>query len=392
LELPFEPIGTAEQYAEAIADPKLWNPRKAFAVVWRLVREAHRIMYDNIERLAEPGRTVLVGSTLAVGARLAQEKLQLPLATVHLSPCCFLSSYRPPVVKGLPMPAWLPLPVKEAFWWLVERGLIDQICGRDVNRLRGELGLSPVTRIMGRWLHSPDLVLALFPDWFAQPQPDWPANTHLTGFPLFDEASVWSPNPGLQAFLDTKPAPIVFTAGSAMRHAAPFFRNAVEACRRLKQRGLLLSSFADQLPSLPEFIHHEHYAPLSQVLPSAAALVYHGGIGTCAQALAAGVPHLVTPYAHDQFDNAARLRELGVGRAISPGASADRLTEALRNLLGSPGVAVNCQKWRDRISSQEAALASACELIEGLQPSSSGRGTANFSGPHVQVTASDLQR
>ena len=54
------------------------------------------------------------------------------------------------------------------------------------------------------------------------------------------------------------------------------------------------------------------YAPYSTVFPRAAVNIHHGGIGTSAQALRAGLPQLVRPQAYDQFDNARRLIDLGV--------------------------------------------------------------------------------
>ncbi|MES2353634.1 MAG: nucleotide disphospho-sugar-binding domain-containing protein [Pseudomonadota bacterium] len=365
LGLSFVPLGTIAQYAEATTNPDLWEPRKGFTVIWQMLRDGNRIVYDRIVELVKSKRTILVGSTLAIGARLAQEKLGLSMATVHLSPSCILSSYRPPVFKGLWLPASLPLFVKQGVWWLIERGMIDRVCADDLNRLRAELELPPVTRVMGKWIHSPDLVLGLFSEWFGQPQPDWPANFHVTGFPLFDEAVQTSSK--LEMFLDTEPPPIVFTPGSAMRFATPFFNNAIEACRRLGRRGLLLTTYTEQLPALPAFIHHENYVPLGNVLPRSAAFVYHGGIGSCAQALAAGIPHMVVPYAHDQFDNASRLRELGVGLSVSHSDGADSFTESLRHLIESPAVIASCQKLREQMMNRSDVLGKTCLLIENLE-------------------------
>nr|MBA3625578.1 glycosyltransferase [Methylibium sp.] len=72
---------------------------------------------------------------------------------------------------------------------------------------------------------------------------------------------------------------------------------------------------------LPNWACHVAYAPFDALLPRLATLVHHGGIGTCAEALAAGVPQIVVPFAHDQFDNAARLERLGLGvtlKAVAP--------------------------------------------------------------------------
>ncbi len=92
----------------------------------------------------------------------------------------------------------------------------------------------------------------------------------------------------------------MFTAGSAMTQGADFFRVSAEVCRRSHWSGILLTQFPEQLPAtLPEGVCHFDYVPFSQVLPRAAAFVHHGGIGTVAQALAAGVRQLVVPLAHD---------------------------------------------------------------------------------------------
>jgi UDP:flavonoid glycosyltransferase YjiC (YdhE family) len=61
------------------------------------------------------------------------------------------------------------------------------------------------------------------------------------------------------------------------------------ALSRSGQRGILLTQFPEQLPAtLPNGVRHFNYVPFSRVLPCAAAFVHHGGIGTTAQALAAG--------------------------------------------------------------------------------------------------------
>ena len=89
---------------------------------------------------------------------------------------------------------------------------------------------------------------------------------------------------------------------------------------------------------------HRSYIPLGTLLPRAAALIHHGGIGTTAQGLAAGVPQLVMPMSHDQPDNAARLRHLGVGAALSPPRFTDtRVAQALDRLLRSETVRARCR-------------------------------------------------
>jgi rhamnosyltransferase subunit B len=369
LGLAFEPIHTTQQAGTHAMTKQ--DPHKALSLMWHRISQANRIVYAAIERLRRPGRTVLVGSTFALGTRLAQEKLGLPLATVHLAPAAFLSAIDPPAFKMFRLPRWLPVRWRESTWRFIERAVIDPIGGKDLNAFRSELGLAPCRHVMGRWAHSPDLVLGLFEPWFAQPQADWPPNTHLTGFPLFDQARMAEPDADLQRFLAAGDAPLVFVTGSAMREARPFFANAVEVCRLLGKRGVLLTRHASQVPeALPPFMHHALYEPLSTLLPRAAALVSHGGIGTVSQALAAGVPQLVMPYAHDQFDNAQRVMRLGVGTAASPRDAPAALARTLEKLLASPVTAASCAHYRDALaapgSRPQEALDRACVRIEGL--------------------------
>jgi rhamnosyltransferase subunit B len=123
------------------------------------------------------------------------------MVTLQVSPSNFLSAKRPPIHKQLRIPLFLPYPVRAGLLWAFERGVLDRVCGPDVNRLRAELGLPPVRRVMSRWRHSPQGVLGLFPDWVAPPQTDWPARVELTGFPLFDEGEFRTLDPELEDFL-----------------------------------------------------------------------------------------------------------------------------------------------------------------------------------------------
>ncbi len=101
------------------------------------------------------------------------------------------------------------------------------------------------------------------------------------------------------------------------------------------------------------------------VLPRAAAFVHHGGIGTTAQALAAGVPQLVVPLAHDQPDNAVRVRRLGVGDFLLPKAyKTASVLERLNRLLTSE-VTENCRRRAGEVVSS-TALETACRLVEEL--------------------------
>ena len=187
----------------------------------------------------------------------------------------------------------------------------------------------------------------------------------LTGFPQFDASEQHDVDPDLRAWIEDGDPPIVFTTGTAMIRGEAFFEVAAGACAEMGRRGLLLCQASETIPKrLPDGVRHETYVPFSEVLPKSAALVSHGGIGTCAQALAAGIPHLVAPLAHDQFDNSSRLKDLGVGGEIErKGLSAPRLAAKLRDLIGSDEVARCCREVQAKAKETDA-VDRACREIE----------------------------
>src|SRR5947209_11251198 len=152
-----------------------------------------------------------------------------------------------------------------------------------------------------------------------------------------------------------------------MMHARDELAASAEACRLLGRRGLLVTKHPAQLPpTLPPGVIHVDYAPFSELLPRCAALVHHGGIGTTAQALAAGVPQLIVPFAHDQHDNAARVKRLGCGaelasRRYRPTAVAGKVGF----LLSDSRIAASCRSVAARFEGQDA-LEETCDLIEGV--------------------------
>jgi rhamnosyltransferase subunit B len=365
--LEFVPLGTAEDFVAVARDPNIWRPFRGLRTIGKSIGESIQPCYQAVLEHAVAGKTVLVYSTLAFGARLAQETLKIPGVTVHLSPAIFLSAHAPPRMVGLNAPAWLPRQVKRMILDIGSRYFIDGTFGPPLNAYRATLGLGPVQNVMRDWCHSPQRVIGLFPDWYAPPQADWPAQTVLTGFPLFDEKEVTGMSAELEAFLNGGSPPIVFTPGSANFHGREFFAAAADACRLLGRRGLLLTRHAEQIGGdLPPQVRHIAYAPFSQLLPRAAALVHHGGIGTTAQGLSRGVPQLLMPMGFDQLDNAERVMRLGVGEKLSPRRfTARNVAAALDRLTRSTAIAASCRAVAAKFTGNP--LRQTAECIERLE-------------------------
>jgi rhamnosyltransferase subunit B len=367
--LRFVQLHSQAEFDEITRHPDLWHARKGLTLILRKLASALRDHYALISSVYEPGRTVLVAHALAFAARVFEDAHHAPAATIHLAPSIFRSDGQQPAsIPGVdlsPLPVW----IKRSAMWLVDRVLLDPQIVPALNQLRRDLDLPPVSRVFKAWLHSPQRVIGLFPGWFAAVQADWPSQLRLTGFPLYDESDAHAIDPGLESFLSGGSPPILFTPGTANRAATPFFAAALDATRRLKRRALFVTRHPEQLPKdLGDRARHEAYVPFSRVFPRCAAVVHHGGIGTCAQALAAGVPQLTMPLAFDQPDNATRVSRLGVGRWLRPKEfHAERVTSQLAALLDDERIAGRCRHWAAEIGRQDA-VAETCSLLEDLIP------------------------
>jgi rhamnosyltransferase subunit B len=362
------PIGTAEDYIKLSQHPDLWHPIGGSRLVLKHAAGGLlRPLYDILRTHYVPGQTVLCAHGLDLASRVVGDKLGAPVASVDLAPSMFWTLYDSPRLTGALTGPRVPSWVKRLQYWASDTLFVRPILGGDLNGLRRELGLAPVKRIFSQWLHDTELVVAMFPDWFGPRQPDWPSNIRLVGFPLWD-VSAGAELPGdVQEFLAAGTPPIAFSPGSANRSAAQFFSAAVEACETSGRRGILLTKYAEQLPAkLPPSVRHFGFVPLSRLLPRTAALVHHGGIGSCAQGLAAGVPHLVRPMAFDQFDNSRRLVQLGVAEEISVRKFRGRaISAALERLLNSSDVATRSRELATKCDGP-VSLNAACEALEGL--------------------------
>jgi rhamnosyltransferase subunit B len=365
--LGFVPLGTREEAEKLMGDPRLWNLRKGFgSIVEGAILPNIRRLYRIIEERRGPS-TVVAATTLCLGARVAQDRLGVPTASIHMQPGVFRSLVDSGRLGPFDFGPGMPRPIKRMLFWCIDAVYVDRLICPGLNAFRSTLGLAPVRGIFSDYIHSPRLVLGLFPDWFAAPQADWPGNTHLTGFILHDDGGHSDAHAGADDFLGAGPPPVLVTPGSAAKDRSIFFRETVKACQRAGVRAMLVTNHPGQLPDgLPPGIRAFPYLPFSRILPRCAALVYHGGIGTLAQAVKAGVPHLVVPNAHDQPDNGQRIERLGLGLSINPrrfcGHNAAR---AIGELLRSPRIRERCREFAPRVDGR-ASLERACALIEGL--------------------------
>ena len=368
--IEFRPVRPDLDPDDSEAVGRIMDPRRGPEYVFKeLLLPRVRESYEDLSEAAR-GADLLVTNPLAIAGPLVAEKEGLAWASAVLAPISFFSAHDVPVFPPLPRLAALGRLGPGAGSVLVglakrsTRGWLGP-----VSRLRSELGLPAGGHPIHEGQFSSDLVLAMFSRVLANPQPDWPPNTRITGQVFYDGSSGALPE-GLERFLEAGPAPVVFTLGtSAVGAAGAFYRESIESARLLKTRAVLLVGRDPRnrpREKLPEGVAVFERAPFSGLFPKARAVVHQGGVGTTAQALAARLPQLVVPFAHDQPDNARRVTDLGVARTLYPRRyCARRAAGHLKALLVEPAYRARAAKVAEEVRSEDG-VGAACDALEDL--------------------------
>jgi UDP:flavonoid glycosyltransferase YjiC (YdhE family) len=329
-----------------------------------------RAMYEDLSEAVKDA-DLLVSGEVVFAAKPFIEKSGIKWISTSLAPASFLSVYDPflpPTAIWLRHFRFLPVGFHRIIFGMA-RHMVHSWSG-DFRAFRRELGLDENSNPLFDGKFSGQLHLAMFSKVLGKPQPDWHSPTLQCGFCFYDGQNDLGKMPArLAEFLDAGEAPIVFTLGSAaVMDARDFFEQSAEAARILKRRAVLLYGVFNEPPktTLDENIVAFDYAPYSMVFPKAASVVHQGGVGTTAQVLRAGVPHLFMPYSHDQPDNAARCERIGAARVISRDKyTAQNAASELRKLLSDLSYKSNALEAK-RIVDAERGTETACDAIEEM--------------------------
>lgn len=360
---------------------KLWDPRTGSEFLIReYILPQLEANYEDL--LAACKRADLVLTHVAgYGAPIAAEVLKVRWVSVALQPMVFFSAYDPPLI---PAAAWL-----RHFYRFGPGAFRALLAGAEIKlkawaepivRLRKRVGVEPtVANPLLAGQSSPVGTIALFSRYYAAAQPDWPPHTRQTGFIFYDRqghirGAVENPparGEELERFLRAGPPPVLFTLGSsAVTHPGTFFRESMAAAQAAKVRALLLTGPLEHNELSrppPETVFVASYLPYSEIMPRVAAIVHQAGIGTTAQALCAGRPMLVVPWAHDQPDNAARLTRLGVARMVPRNRyTASRVGKELGRLLGDGKYQRRASEIGRKIALEDGLTAAADAVEQSL--------------------------
>jgi sterol 3beta-glucosyltransferase len=290
------------------------NPLRLMQAMFRESTPLIRTFLEEVWANCQTGE-IIVSSMIPYGAYDAAEERGVPFVQTVLAPYYPTTAFAAP---GINLPFSLGALNKLTY------GLIDQAFWqffRSIqNRWRKEkLGLPPFpfTGPFQQIRRASPTLLGYSPSVVPTPA-DWPPTNHVTGYWFLDEPEGWQPPAGLAAFLEAGPAPIYIGFGSMPeREAQSMTRLILEALRLCGERCVLLSGWgrlgSPAAEAIPDTVYCLDSIPHAWLFKRVAAVVHHGGAGTTAAGLRAGVPSIITPYAADQFFWGRWVARLGVG-------------------------------------------------------------------------------
>jgi rhamnosyltransferase subunit B len=343
-----------------IMEPKTGPRFLMDGVVFPAVRDSYADLLQAVE-----GADLLLTHSAAPAGPLVGQKTGMPWISTVLAPFSFISAYDPPVPPFWQWTRRLSVLGPEVMGFLLNLSK-SLYKAKPVTEFRDELGLPDRGNPMFEGQHSPACVLALFSEVFAQRQPDWPRQTEITGFCFYDGHHEAVVPTELIRFLDSGAPPIVFTLGSsAVWVARDFFGESIEAAKHVGRRAVLLIGDERNLPrTLPQGVIAVDYVPYQSLLPRACAVVHHGGVGTTSQALLAGVPTLIVPFAFDQSDNAEHAFRIGTSRVLyRKNYQAAKVANELEELLRHPYYSQRALEVSQKLK-RENGPSRAVDLIE----------------------------
>lgn len=245
--------------------------------------------------------------------------------------------------------------------------LLYGVHGESANTFRRELSLPPFT--LSRY-HE-DVHASLTINGFSAhvvPHPaDWPATQHIAGYWFLDEDEAWQPPSDLEQFLAAGSPPVYVGFGSATgSNVQPLTQMIVDALKQSGQRGVIAQGWAGlHTESLPDSIYLLQSAPHGWLFQHMAGVVHHGGAGTTAAGLYAGVPSFLIPHFADQPYWARRVHELGAGPKPVDKAklTLETLADGIRQMVSDDAMHQRAAKLGASIRAEDGVV-NAVRIIE----------------------------
>jgi len=339
--LNFAALDSPQEYDRFLGDQELLNTPRGIPEFLRRHSLSRALgEYQLVAQQCESTKSIIVTRDLIdLVPRLVAEKLRLPLRWVF----------------GFP---------SQVATWSLREQLFSRLLRSEINEIRLPLGLQAAS-IENCDFGYPTMGVALWPEWFAESNASSAIRVVPVGFLREDDATEDDFPPEIKGLLNSGKPAVLITAGTGTYIGSEFYEVAAKACELVNFAAIAVMQHSTQRPN---DCHHcvswIGILPFRKLMQHIRAVIHHGGLGTLACAMEAGVPQLVLPKGADRPDNAARLQKLGVAESLPPPKwRPELIAEALMRLVSSPVVAENCRTIADRLRDKDGAEA-ACEIIE----------------------------
>ena len=339
--LDFVALDSPQEYEKFLEDQELLNTPRGIPEFLRRHSLSRALgEYQLVSQQCESKNSIIVTRDLFdLVPRLVAEKLRLPLRWIF----------------GFP---------SQVETWSLREQLFSQLLRSEINKIRSTLGLQ-ASSLGSCDFGYPTIGVALWPEWFAESKADSPIRVVPVGFLREDDATEEDFPPAITRILNGGKPAVLITAGTGTYIGPEFYQAAVKACELLNFAGIAVAQHATQLPKdCHPCVRWIGILPFRKLMQHIRVVIHHGGLGTLACAMEAGIPQLVLPKGADRPDNAARLQKLGVAEVLPPPKwRPELIAEALMRLVSSPMVAEKCRTVADRLRDKDGAEA-ACQVIE----------------------------
>jgi vancomycin aglycone glucosyltransferase len=303
----YAPLGhDIQEFLAENRDMLTGNPVKMLKETSRYFNEQIPLQAQQLKPICRQADAVVYGG-LAVTSATVAEHLGLPLLGVLYTTCMLPSSQHPPIsVPWHGLPNWM-----NDLLWRANRFLGDTLGLKTLNDIRASFELAPVDSLRNHLFEDNPLVIAadkiLFP-----PDPLWGERYPYANFVFFDDPTPLDPK--LDAWLAAGEPPVFVGFGSMSGEGTDRVEGMiVDAVSASGRRCIVGAGWAGLgAGNLPPGWRVVREAPHALLFPRTAVVVHHGGSGTTAQALRAGVPQVILPLILDQFHHAHRLHLAGI--------------------------------------------------------------------------------
>jgi sterol 3beta-glucosyltransferase len=368
-------------FAPAAGDPKqllasdagqAWlasgrNPLRGYTLVKYLLGPlTERLLYDAWQGCQGADAILFTHQSFA-GSSIA-EAMGVPGIFASLHPLTrtrvFPSIFTPQSWQLGPHYNWLTYYLVEQLMWLVLHKPFNRWRQKMLRLapypLSGPFRLSYKQKIPHLYGFSPSVVPPPF---------DWPDTVHVSGYWFLDPPTDWQPPHSLVDFLAFGTPPILFGFGSmSQRDAAALTAVIMETVTETNRRAILLTGWGGiTLTDLPDTVYMLEQIPHAWLLPQVSLMVHHGGVGTTAACIAAGVPGVTIPFLGTQLYWSSRVTTLGIGpdpihrRQLT----AARLSAAIEQALTDQKMRRRAAELGQRIRGEDG-VARAVDVIERL--------------------------